>query len=529
MNSPNLIIHNANIWTADISNPQAEAMAVINDKILSAGSNSEVLKLKNNKTEIINAEGQFITPGFIDSHVHFLTGGYNLSSIQLKDANSPEEFIRIIKSYVSGIKPGEWILEGSWDHENWGGQLPERSWIDSFTQNNPVFIRRSDIHTGLANEAALKFAGIDRYIKDIKGGTIVRDSNGELTGILKDNAMNLIFDRMPAYTTRQTNKALTSATNYFASNGISTVHNMGSIEDIEIFEEAVRNKSLKTRIYAVSPLPLFPRILEKVKVFERNDWLKIGCVKLFSDGSLGSKTAAFFEQYIDSPGNYGLFVDSKENFLNGVIEADKANLNIVFHAIGDKANNMVLDIYENTINTNGKRDRRFRIEHAQHLIDNDINRFSKSGIIASMQPSQLPDDARWAEKTIGEKRTQNTFAFQSLLNKGTCLAFGSDWPVVSASPIKGISAAVTRESLDGKNPEGWIPEQRISVGDALKAYTINAAYASFDENIKGSIEPGKLADFVILDRDITKIPAKEIKETRVINTYVGGELVFSAG
>ncbi len=506
--------------------PNAEALAVHKDIITAVGTNTDILKLRNKNTKVVDVSGHMIVPGFIDSHVHFLTGGYNLSSVQLKDAKTPEEFIYRISKYAKIIEAGDWILEGSWDHENWGGQLPDKQWIDEFTENNPVFIRRSDIHTGLANTAALNYAGINKYNPDVPGGTIVKNKHGELTGILKDNAMNLIFDKMPAYTKYQTNKALESATNYFASKGICTVHNMGSLEDIEVFEKALKSNKLKTRIYAVTPLPQYKEMLKKIEAFDKNDWLKIGCVKLFSDGSLGSHTAAFYEPYNDSPDNYGLFIDTEDNFLKAVIVADKSGLQIVIHAIGDKANNMVLNIYENTIQENGWRDRRFRIEHVQHLKEKDIPRLSKSEIIASMQPNQLPDDARWAEKTIGNDRAQNTFAFRSLLDKKTRLAFGSDWPVVSADPILGIHAAVNRISIDGKYPNGWIPEQKISVDEALKAFTIDAAYASFDEHNRGSLEQGKLADFVILNRDLTQIPEREINLVKVVKTYLGGELVY---
>ena len=523
-----LIIHNAKVWTANDTELRAEAFAIVNDKILDIGKNKQILKLKDENTTIIDAGGKLLLPGFIDSHVHFLSGGFGLSSVQLKNAASPEEFINRIKEFATKLKPGEWILEGNWDHENWGGELPTREWIDQYTKDNPVFINRSDGHMGLANTAALKIAGITRNVKDIPGGDIVRNNKGELTGVFKDNAMNLVYGFITDYTDEQKNSAMQSAMEYFASHGVTTVHNMGSMADIEVFDRARRKNEIITRIYSVAPLSQYENVLEKKKTINGEDnWLKIGGAKLFADGSLGSHTAAFFEPYTDLPSDTGLLIDSEENMQKGVIEADAAGLQVLIHAIGDRANNIVINMYEEAGKQNGDRDRRFRIEHAQHLIKSDIPRFKNLNIIASMQPYHLIDDGRWAEKIIGPERIKTTIALRSLLDAGATLAFGSDWPVAPAIPLTGIYAAVTRQTLDGKNPGGWMPQEKISVTDALKAYTINAAYASFDEHIKGSLEPGKLADFVILDKDIFNISPEKIKDVKVVKTFVGGRVVFS--
>ena len=523
-----LIIHNAKVWTANDTELRAEAFAIVNDKILDIGKNKQILKLKDENTTIIDAGGKLLLPGFIDSHVHFLSGGFGLSSVQLKNAASPEEFINRIKEFATKLKPGEWILEGNWDHENWGGELPTREWIDQYTKDNPVFINRSDGHMGLANTAALKIAGITVDIKDVPGGDIVRNSDGDLTGIFKDNAMNLVYSNITPYTDEQNDRAMQSAMDYFASHGVTTVHNMGSMADIEIFNRARKNGKIITRIYSVAPLPQYENILEKMKEITGEDqWLKIGGAKLFADGSLGSHTAAFFEPYTDLPTDTGLLIDSEENLQRGVIEADAINLQVVIHAIGDKANNIVINMYDEAGKKNGKRDRRFRIEHAQHLLKSDIPRFKNLKIIASMQPYHASDDGRWAEKIIGQERIKTTYAFRSLNDAGAKLAFGSDWPVAPAIPLEGIWAAVTRQTLDDKNPDGWMPQEKISLIEAMKAYTINGAYASFDEHSKGTLEPGKLADFVILDQDIFEISPELIKDVKVLKTFVGGRLVYS--
>ena len=522
-----LIITNASILP-DASKPEFfEAMAVKGDTILAIGSAKEIGKYQDKNTEVIDAGSRLVLPGFIDSHVHFLQGGLSLSSVLLKDAKTREEFIGRIQEFAKTLKPGEWILEGNWDHQNWGGELPAKEWIDQYTPDNPVFVSRSDGHMALANSAALRAAGLDRKIKDIDGGSIERNGTGELTGIFRDNAMGLVSRHIPDYSADQYDRALEEAMKYVASNGVTSVHHMGSIGDIEVFQRALKAGSLITRIYATAPIPAWKEIQLKIRETSADDkWLKCGGAKIFADGSLGSHTAAFTEPYTDDETTTGLLVDSEENMLKDILTADSAGLQVIVHAIGDRANHLVLNYYEEAIRKNGPRDRRFRIEHAQHLQPADIPRFKELGVIPSMQPWHQMDDGRWAERSIGRFRIKTTYCFRSLLDAGAQLAFGSDWYVAPPVPLEGIYAAATRQTLDGRYPGGWVPEEKIGVDEALKAYTIGAAYASFDEKRKGTLDPGKLADFIILDRDITRLPPEEIRNVKVVRTVVGGRTVF---
>lgn len=520
-----LIVTNATLWTGNPNQPFAEAMAVLGDTILAVGSVDEIAKYKSDNTTVVDANGQFITPGFIDSHVHFLTGGFNLASVQLRDAKTPEEFSSRIKEFAETVPEGTWILGGDWDHENWGGELPTKEWIDKFTPNHPVWVTRLDGHMSLANTAALKAAGIAKAVRDVDGGTIVRNKNGDLTGVFKDNAMDMIYNKVPPASSRQVDKALQAAMDFVASHGVTSVHHMAGYMDA--LERARDNNALITRIYAMMPIDKWPELEQKVKSEGKgNKWLKIGGLKGFVDGSLGSHTAAFFKPFADAPNDSGFFINSENDLYNWISSADSAGLQLMVHAIGDRAINTLLNIYEKVENENGQKDRRFRIEHAQHIMPDDIQRFFQLNVIPSMQPYHAIDDGRWAEKLIGSERIKTTYAFKSLVDANAKVAFGSDWFVAPPIPLMGIYAAVTRRTLDEQNPNGWVPEQKISVEQALTAYTKNAAYASFDENIKGSLEPGKLADFVILDQDLTKIDPEKIKDTKVMQTFVGGKSVY---
>lgn len=520
-----LVITNATIWTGNEEQPYAQAMAIRADTLLFVGSNEEVAKYQTDQTETLDAQGHFITPGFIDSHVHFLTGGFNLSSVQLRDAQTPEEFANRIKEFAATQEPGTWILGGDWNHENWGGELPTKEWIDQYTPHHPVWVTRLDGHMSLANTAALNAAGIDNTVKDVTGGTIVRDKKGNLTGIFKDRASDLIDAKVPPPSDQQVDQALQAAMHYVAAQGVTSVHHMAGY--MEALERARNNNSLITRIYAAMPLKDWAVLSEKIKKEGRGDkWLKIGGLKGFVDGSLGSHTAAFFEPYTDVPNDSGFFTNPPEKLYEWISAADKADLQLIVHAIGDKAIHTLLNIYEKVEKENGMKDRRFRIEHAQHFIPDDFKRLASLKVIPSVQPYHAIDDGRWAEKVIGAERIKTTYAFKSLFDTGVKVAFGSDWFVAPPTPLEGIYAAVTRRTLDDQNPDGWVPEQKITVEQALAGYTTHAAYASFDENIKGSLEPGKLADFVIVDQDLTKIKPEKIRETQVLQTFVGGKSVY---
>jgi predicted amidohydrolase YtcJ len=524
-----LAVVNARVWTGDARRPWADAIAVRGERIAAVGSSAEVKKLAGTGARLVDAKGAMLVPGFVDSHIHFVDGGFGLSSVQLRDASTPAEFIARIKAFAATVPQGTWILGGDWDHTLWGGELPRRDWIDSVTPNHPVWVNRLDGHMGLANGAALRAAGVTRATREVAGGTIVRDARGEPTGILKDNAQELVGRAIPEPSPEMADRALDAAMTYVARQGVTSVHNMGSWSDLAIFDRAHKAGRLRTRIYAAVPLATWERLRDTVAARGRgDDWLRIGGLKGFVDGSLGSHTAAMLQPFTDTPNDTGLLVNTLDDLYAWTSGADGAGLHVMVHAIGDRAIRDQLDIFERVQRENGSRDRRFRIEHAQHIAPADIQRFAALDVIASMQPYHAIDDGRWAEAVIGPERSKTTYAFRSLLDTRARLAFGSDWSVAPATPLEGIYAAVTRRTLDDRRPGGWVPEQKITVEEALRAYTIGSAYASFEEGSKGSLERGKLADFVLIDRDLTRIPPEEIREARVVMTVVGGEVVYEA-
>jgi len=526
-----MAVVNARVWTGDSANPWAEGIAVNGERIAAVGTSDEVRRLADGR-DIIDAGGRLIVPGFIDSHVHFVDAGFDLASVQLRDAKTREEFVDRIRAFAAAVPAGTWITGGNWDHSLWGGELPDRDWIDAVTPDTPLWINRLDGHMALANSAALKAAGVTRGTRDVAGGEIVRRANGEPTGLLKDNAMALVDRAMPDPSDEMRDRALNAAMKHVAEQGVTSIHNMGSWDDLETFARARKTNALGTRIYAAVPLANWERLRDAVaaKTYggpdgRGDEWLRIGGLKGFVDGSLGSHTAAFQQPFDDAPKDRGLLVNTPEDLYTWISGADKAGLHVMVHAIGDRANNLLLDTFERVIRENGTRDRRFRIEHAQHLAPADIPRFAKLNVIASMQPYHAIDDGRWAEKYIGD-RIKTTYAFRSLLDSGARLAFGSDWFVAPPTPLEGIYAAVTRRTLDDRNPDGWVPEQKISVAEAVRAYTAGAAYASFEESTKGVLAAGRLADFVMLDRNIFEIAPEEIRNARVVTTVVGGRKVF---
>jgi hypothetical protein len=527
-----LVILGGRVWTGNPDAPWAEAVAVRGERIAAVGSRAEIEALADEDTRVIDAAGGLVTPGFIDAHVHFIDGGERLASVQLRDASTPEEFARRIGEFATTLPPSTWILGGDWDHTLWGGELPRRDWIDSLTAEHPVFVQRLDGHMGLANTAALETAGVDAATPDLEGGEIVRGADGAPTGVLKDNAMGLVWPVVPDAPEVQQDRFLDAAMAHVAERGVTSVHNVGGWGDLAIFRRAHEARRLDVRIYACTPLASWERLRDEVTEYGRgDDWLRIGCVKGFVDGSLGSHTAAFLEPFTDAPGERGLLVDAPDDLRRWIAGADAAGLQVAVHAIGDRANRLLLDIYEEVAAAADPRsaiDRRFRIEHAQHLHPDDIPRFAELGVIASVQPYHAIDDGRWAEDVIGPERARTTYAFRSLLDAGTRIAFGSDWYVAPPTPLEGIYAAVTRRTLDGAHPDGWVPEQKITVEEALAAYTRDAAYASFEEDVKGTVEPGKLADLVVLDRDITAISPEEIAGAAVRTTIVGGRIVWPA-
>ncbi|HEX8118741.1 MAG TPA: amidohydrolase, partial [Pyrinomonadaceae bacterium] len=501
-----LVVVNARVRTLDSAKPTAEGLAVYGGRIAAVGTNAEVRALAGPKTRVIDARGALVLPGFNDAHVHFLSGGFQLSSVDLRDASTPREFAERIRRFSEKLPKGRWITGGDWDHERWpnvngAAPLPTKELIDSFTPDRAVFVNRLDGHMALANSYALKLAGVTRDTQAPAGGEIVRDPvTGEPTGVLKDAAMSFVWKVVPGASFDEKLDAARQASAHAAAHGVTSVQDMSAGDDVGVYQTLLDRGELKTRVYAVSPLPDWQR-LGRVGVRRAfgGDMLRIGGLKGFADGSLGSTTALFFEPYLDAPNTSGLGDGFAEGEMQKFVEgADRAGLQVLIHAIGDRANDGILTIYERVEKQNGERDRRFRIEHAQHLRPQDIQRFARDHVIASMQPYHCIDDGRWAEKRIGRERAKGTYAFRTLLDSGAVLAFGSDWSVAPLDPVLGIYAAATRRTLDGRNPGGWVPEQKITVEEAARAYTVGSAYAEFAEAVKGTITPGKLADLVIL-------------------------------
>jgi predicted amidohydrolase YtcJ len=521
------------IWTGDSAKPWAGAVAVTGDTISAMGDSAEIALLAGPETKILSSGQGMVTPGFMDGHLHFVDGGFQLASVDLRPANAKTEFVERVAAFASERKPGEWIVGGDWDHERWPGTpLPRREWIDSVTPDNPVLLYRLDGHMALANSAALRLAKVTRETKDIPGGVIVRDPRtGEPTGVLKDAAMGPVQAVIPAPSDEQRDAALGRALEHAASHGVTGfAHVSVPLADLGAYRRAKQAGTLTARAALYFPIEHWEQVADTVERLGRgDDWVWIGGVKGYMDGSLGSTTAFFYQPYADDPSTSGLLTTPEDSMRAWVGAADSAGLQVAVHAIGERANGLLLEIFDSVAQAHGPKDRRFRVEHAQHLRREDIGRFGRLGVVASMQPYHAIDDGRWAEKRIGPERIKTTYAFRSLLDQGAVLAFGSDWTVAPIEPLLGIAAAVTRRTLDGKNPRGWVPEEKISVEEALHAYTMGNAYGVFAEDRRGKLAPGYLADLVLLDRDLTRIPPEELEQAAVKATVVGGRVVFSAG
>jgi len=529
------IIAKAKVWTVDKSRPTAQAVAVLGDRIVAVGSNADVEAWHGPATKVIDAGGKLLLPGFNDSHVHFVGGGLQLEQVQLNDVTSKEEFVRRVGERAKQTPKGEWMLGGDWDETKWTPpQLPTKELIDPVTGDTPVFLSRYDGHMALANSAALRLAGVTAQTAEPAGGMFVRDANGNPTGALKDAAMELVNKVIPPLSHEQRLKAVKRALAHAASLGVTSVQHMNpDYEDIAAYSELLDRGELTARIYAA---PLITQVDDQVKIGIRrafgSPYLRIGALKAYADGSLGSRTAYFFDGFVDQPDNRGLLSDEMHPvslMRDRMMKADAAGLQLCTHAIGDQAISIILDLYSELSQSHGEADRRFRIEHAQHMAGKDFDRFAQLHVIASMQPYHAIDDGRWAESRIGRDRASRTYAFRTFLAHDVRLAFGTDWDVAPLNPMLTLYAAVTRETLDGKNPQGWFPEQKLTVAEAVEAYTMGSAYAEFQDQDKGSIAAGKLADMVLLSDDIFSIPPNEISKVKILRTIVGGRQVFGQG
>ncbi len=527
-----LVLVSARIWTGEAGKPEAQAISIRDGRIVAVGSNGDIEKWRGPKTQVLDARGRRVVPGLIDSHTHMTMGGFNLLALDLRHTKDPADFTRQLAEFAKTHPPGQWLTDGAWDHEQWPNPtLPTRALLDPATGDRPACLARQDGHMMVCNSLALRLAKITKDAPDPPGGVIVRDASGEPTGVLKDAAMDAIWAVRPARTPAELAEALRTAMKHAASVGVTSVHDLpGTSGDLDAWEKLRDAGELTVRVNYRPSLSEWEKARDRRGSMKNDDWLRVGGVKGYADGSLGSSTALFFQPFSDDPKNLGVYAAEAiplEKMEERVAGADRAGLQVEIHAIGDRANAEILDLYERVEKKNGVKDRRLRIEHAQHLRAADIPRFAKLSVIASMQPYHAIDDGRWAEKRIGKERCRTTYAFRSLLDAGAKLAFGSDWDVAPLSPLSGIYAAVTRRTIDGKNPGGWFPEQKISVEEALRAYTATAAYAAFEEKEKGTLSVGKLADFVILAADPFTVPPEQIESIAVDTTVVGGKVVYS--
>lgn len=551
-----LIFYNANIWTVDEENPTAEAVAIKDGKFIAVASNEEVLKLKNANTRTIDLRGNFVVPGFNDNHVHFASAARFLEFNIMKTANQ-EEFVEKVRDVVQKLPDGDWILGGLWGaYDSWaegsaGRQsrevfTPEMSLVEDLTRANPMFIRKFDNSEFAVNSAALKALGLSPFSPSELPEVNFIFKNGRFNGILKGKGvLPYVGPKIPnsfSHERRleQTRRALAEIRKY----GVTNVSDMSDDEQLDIYRELRETGELTVRVHFRYMLDRWHELADQgIKVGSGNEWIRLGGLKGHIDGIMGSSSARFLEPYSHDPGNRGrwrrLMVDNEGNFVEGkflkyMLDADKAGLQLTVHAIGDEANNLLLKYLEELHQQNGVRDRRFRLVHAQVIAPGDFKRLGELGVIAEVQPFHLSDDMRWMEERIGHERCKGAYAFKSILDSGATLSFGTDWPGTAAAeypinPMFGIYAAVTRQTLTGQPETGWFPDEKITIEEAIKAYTLNTAYANFEDSIKGSIEIGKLADLAVLSQNLLEISPDDILKTEVFYTIMGGKIVYEKG
>lgn len=551
--SADLILHSGFVWTVDAQNSAAEAVAVREDEIVAVGANAEVLGRRGPETRLIDLEGRLVLPGFNDNHVHFASAAQFLE-FNIMSVGTQEEFVERVQDVASRLPEEEWIVGGFWGaYDPWaagsaGGRsrqpfTPEMARVEDLTRSHPVFIRKFDGSEFAVNRAALRAAGLDWDNPEAPGVEFVRGPDGKLTGILRGREVEALFaphvPRRFSYQRRmaQSLRALAE----IRKHGVTSISDMSDDLQLEIYEDLRQAGELTVRVHFRPQLEEWKKWAERdVKVGSGDAWIRLGSVKGHIDGIMGTKTARFFEPYSDDAANRGrwrrLMVDeqgevAEGKFLQYILEADRAGLQLTVHAIGDEANHLLLDYLEELNRVNGRRDRRFRIVHAQVLAPGDFRRLGELGAVAEVQPFHLSDDMRWMEERIGRERCRGAYAFKTIQEVGAVLSFGTDWPGTSAAeypinPMLGLYAAVTRQTVTGEPAGGWFPEERIGIRDAIRAYTYNTAYAHFEEDIKGSIEVGKLADLVVLSRNLLEIPPHEILDTKVVYTLVGGKIAY---
>jgi predicted amidohydrolase YtcJ len=516
-------------FTRKVQLTSVQALATSQGRIVAIGANQEIQKLKGPKTQVIDLGGNFVMPGFNDAHVHLGSGGFEKLNVDLVGSKSRDDMKQRIAARVKTAAPGEWIQGRGWDHTLWAEQnTPTRTDIDAVTGDHPAIFNRVDGHIAIANTAALKAAGITAQSPDPHGGKIDRDDKGEPTGILRETAMGAVFDKIPPPSAAQRRRAAELALEDAARWGITSAQDNSDWEDFLTYEQMEKEGKLTLRIAEWLPFDAPVEQLVKMRQHhsEKDPMLHTTMLKGFMDGSLGSRTAAMLAPYDDDPKNSGIPRYEQDKLNAAAAERASSNFQLGFHAIGDRGARMALDAFAYAIQKSNQKMLRFRIEHDQVIAPEDFKKYKDLGVIASVQPNHLLTDMNWAEAHIGPARAKHSYPWKEFQDNGVPLAFGTDYPVEPITPFRGVYAAITRKNEAGTKE--YYPEQKLSIHEAIAAYTTGSAYAEFAEGKKGLLTPGMLADFVVLDRDITKVAPPEILKTRVLRTVVGGKTVYEA-
>jgi predicted amidohydrolase YtcJ len=529
----------ARIYTVNEKQPWAEALAIRGDRIVAVGSDKEIEAYRGSSTQVIDAAGRLVLPGFEDCHIHFMDGSLGLTEVDLNDASSVAEIQKRVKAYAAAHPDEPWITGMGWTYPTFGAvALPNKKILDDVVPDRPVYLVAFDGHSSWANSKALAIAGITKQTPDPPNGKIVRDPNGEATGALKESAGELVGGKMPKPTRELRLSALRMGIHQANKFGLTRVQSAGQdFEYLDLYDELRHKGELTLRFYVayfLDPPELRPEDLENIESARKtyhDEWISGGVVKMMLDGVVEAHTAAMLTPYSDDPSQIGNMFWEPGKYRSAVLELDERGLQIFTHAIGDKAVRTALDAYEEAARVNGHHDARPRVEHIETITAADIPRFGKLGVIASVQPLHLyPDEDTldiWA-RNVGPERAQRAWSFHSIEASGGRLAFGSDWPVVTMNPWKGLQTGITRKTDDGKPEGGFVASEAVSLEDGIKAYTLGAAFAGRREKEEGSLEPGKLADLIIVDQDLFKIPASDIGKTQVLLTMVGGKAVYES-
>ena len=549
-----LILHNGTIWTVDQKNPSVQAVAIKDGRFIAVGADSGAMKFRGPNTQVVNLKGALVVPGFNDNHVHFQSAAQFLE-FNIMRASTQDEFVARVKEVTARLPKGEWIVGGFWGaYDQWAAGsagnerrepfAPDMSLVNAIAAEYPMFIRKFDDSQFAANEAAFRALKLDLKKPKARDVEFLRDSQGRINGHMRGKGVTRLFNaHIPRSFSRerrlqQTKNALAEIRQF----GVTNVSDMSDDLQLDIYKELHRNGELTVRVHFRPGLDRWKEISKQgIRVGSGDEWIRLGALKGHIDGIMGTSSARFFDPYSHDPKNRGrwrpLMVDERGEFVEGkflgyMLDADRAGLQLTVHAIGDEANNLLLNYLAELNKQNGKRDRRFRLVHAQVLAPADFKRLGQLGVVAEVQPFHLSDDMRWMEERIGPERTKGAYAFKSIQASGAVLSFGTDWPGTSASeypinPMLGLYAAVTRQTITGQPADGWFPNERISIEDAIRAYTYNTAYANFEEGIKGSIEVGKLADLAVLSKNLLTVQPKEYLTTDILYTIVNGKIVYT--